>query len=137
MLEAYSNNVAVAVNSPIPLNVTSLEKCCDTQKSGTASIQLNKCGVYRVTVDADVTAAAVGVVDLAMFRNGVLQPQAVGSASITAAGNVVNIAFETLVQVSENNNKCCPCSTPTTIFIQNGALAATYNHINVTAVKIA
>lgn len=137
MIQAYSNNVAVAANTAIPLNVTSLDKGCTTQKSGAASIQLNNCGLYRVSVDADVTLAAAGVVDISLFRNGVTQPQATASASITAADAIANIGFTTFVQVESNNNNCCPCSIPVTIFIQNGATAATFNHVNIVVDKIA
>lgn len=52
MLEAYSNNIAVATNSAIPFNNVTIEKGCTAKIESSATISLNKTGVYMVSVYA-------------------------------------------------------------------------------------
>ena len=125
MLEAYSLNVEVAANTAIPFNNISLKKCSDAVLSGVSTIQLNKCGVYKVCCNASSAASAT----IQLYKNGVAQPQ----AQSTGTSN----AFTTLVQVPTNN--CgCPCSSPVEIQVLNtGDASATFTDANITVEKIA
>lgn len=106
MLEAYSLNQTVASMDAVPFTNVTLKKGCTAELVGTSTIQLNKCGVYMVSLDASSATATT----LELYKNGVEQTQAQSTG--------LNPSFVTLVQVTENNS-CCPCSSPTTIQIIN------------------
>lgn len=122
MLEAYSLNVEVAVDSPIPFQNVSLKKGCTAELSGVSTIKLNKCGVYMVAVDA----SSADAVTIQLYKDGVLQPQAQSTGS--------SVSFVTLVQVTENNS-CCPCSTPVSLQVVTDT-ATTFINANITVTKI-
>lgn len=122
MLEAYSLNAAVEADSYVPFNSTSIIKGCTATKPSADTINLNKCGVYMVSVDASAEASTT----LQLYKDGVAQPQA-QSTGLTPS-------FTTLVQVDKNNS-CCACSSPTTIQIHNST-ATTLTDANITVTKI-
>ena len=123
MLEAYSVNVAVAANANIPFNSTTLQKGCTAVKVSADTINLNKCGVYMVAVDASTATSTT----IQLYKDGVAQPQAQGTG--------LTPSFVTLVQVSENNS-CCPCASPTTIQVRN-TVAGTLTDANIVVTKVA
>lgn len=123
MLEAYSLNVTVAADSPIPFNSVSVAKGCSAVLTSPSTISLNKCGVYKV--ECDVSAAAANTIQL--YKDGVAQPQA------QSTGTSPN--FSTLVQV-DHDNSCCPCASPTLVQIRL-TTAATLTDANVVVTKIA
>ena len=122
MLEAYSLNVAVEADSYVPFNSTSIIKGCTATKPSADTIDLNKCGVYMVSVDASAEASTT----LQLYKDGVAQPQA-QSTGLTPS-------FTTLVQVDKNNS-CCACSSPVTIQVQNST-ATTLTDANITVTKL-
>lgn len=120
MLEVYSQNVTVDVDSAVPLNNVTLKKGCSTDLAGAATVALNKCGIYRVVVTASSAAATT----IQLYKNGVAQAQAQATGT--------NPTIDTFVQVEENNG-CRPCQGFTGIQIMNtGAAAATFTNFNVT-----
>lgn len=124
MLEAYSLNITVPADSIIPFNNVTLQKGCTAVLSGNSTIQLNKCGVYMVEVDASAASAAT----IQLFKDGVAQAQAQSTGT--------SPSFTTLVQVTENNS-CCPCSSPTTLQVKNtGTSAATFTNANIVITKV-
>ena len=136
MLEVYSKNVEVAAEGSIPLTTVALMKGTSTQLLGTSTIQFNKCGIYEVTVSGSVTGSAAGEIEVQLDKDGVLQPQAVALATAADATSIIPFSFTTLIQVPDNNVINCPCATVTTISLRNMGIAATYNTIDVTAVRI-
>ena len=134
MLEVYSENVSVNANAEIPLNEVSLLKGACTTQQGAGSIVLNKCGVYRVHVNANASLAEAGLASIQLKVNGVLKPNALAQAT-AEAGNVYNLSFETEVQVTSNNNPNCICSVPTVISVSTGDAAETFNLIDVKVFK--
>ena len=134
MLQAYSSNITVAANTAYPLNNVTVEKGCSVVLSAPGTIQLNKRGLYCVTCDGYNTASAAGTVSTQLAINGVLQPQAIAeyTGSTTAIGD---FKFQTLVQVAQDNTKCC-CTSPTTLQFINGATAVEDAHINVVVTKL-
>lgn len=136
MLEVYSKNVNVAANGIIPLTTVALLKGTSTQLLGTSTIQFNKCGVYEVSVSGSVIGSAAGEIIVQLEKNGVIQPQAVSLITAADATSQIPFSFTTLVQVPDNNNINCPCSTTTTIDLRNAGIEATYSTIDVTAVRI-
>ena len=122
MLQMYSQNVAVAADSAIPLNNVSLIKGTTAEPSGTSSIVFNRCGVYMVSFDASASASTT----VQLYKNGVAQPE--------AQSTDISPSFTTLVQVPSNNS-CCPCSSGTTIqFISDTEV--TFTNANVVITKI-
>lgn len=136
MLEVYSKNIAVAADAPIALNNVALIKGASTELQGVSSILLNKCGIYQVSVNADATATPTGNVSIQLYKNNVAVPEAISTGTIGDASAVVPLAFTTLIQVPTNSNINCPCNIPTTIEIMNTGVAATFNSITVTVVRV-
>jgi hypothetical protein len=133
MLQAYSTDITVGANAAIPFNNVSLVKGRTAVLSAPSSIQLNKAGIYYITVNGSITPDADGDVSIQLTKNGILQPQAI-STGTGATGSPTALAFSTFVQVSENNT--CACySSPTVINILNSS-AGTFSNVNVTVSKI-
>lgn len=122
MLEAYSLNIAVGANANIPFNSASLIKGCTATKPSADTINLNKCGVYMVAVDASTATSTT----IQLYKDGVAVPQAQGTG--------LTPSFITLVQVSENNT-CCPCTAPTTLQVRN-TTAGTFTDANIVVTKV-
>lgn len=123
MLEVYGLNVNAGENSPVEFNNVSLRKGCTATLSGNSTINLNKCGVYMVSVDASSTTTPT----IQLYKNGVAQPQAQSTGGASS--------FVTLVQVDENNS-CCACTSPTSLQIVNTGAAATFTNINCCVTKV-
>lgn len=136
MLEVYSTNTTAAAGAPIALSNVSLLKGTSTQLQGVSSIQINKCGVYEVSVSATATADTAGAIIIQLRKDGVLQPQALTSTTAADITSQHALEFTTLVQVTHDNYSNCICSTPTIIDFVNTGVETTYNHINVTVVRI-
>lgn len=124
MLEAYSLNVTVPTDSVIPFNNVSLQKGCTATLNGVGTIELNRCGVYMVEVDASAAASTT----IQLFKDGVAQAQAQSTGT--------SPSFTTLVQVDKNNCGCA-CSSPTNIQIKNtGDASATFTDANIVITKV-
>ena len=123
MLEAYSTNVTVEALSPIPFNSTNVIKGCTATHPSADTFNLNKCGVYMVSLDASAEDATT----VQLVKNGVIQPQAQGTGEA--------ISFSTLVQVDSNNNPCCACSSPVSLQITSDT-ATTFTNCNIVITKI-
>lgn len=134
MIELYSTNVTVDSNSSIPLNNISIVKGSTAIHSAPASIQLNKSGVYMVSVNASITPAAAGTVSIQLAKDNILQLNALSSAT-GAADSISALSFHTLVQVKDNNTCCCNTS-PTILQILNTGQAGTFSIVNVVVTKI-
>jgi hypothetical protein len=134
MIEVYSENIDVATNESIALNVVKLLKGCSVNQQGASSLIFNKCGIYEVKVDAYATATGAGDISVQMRQNGVLQPAAQSAVTAADATSVNPMSFTTLVQVPVNNSNC-PCNIPTTIdFVNTGVNANYYFHVVVTKI---
>lgn len=124
MLNAYSLNVTVPADSAIPLNSVRLDKGCEIQLVSPATINLNRRGLYEVTVNASSAASS----EVALTQNGTVVPNTAFSGTSSS--------FTVPVQVSENNTCCC-CTAPVTLQVVNTADApATYAVVNVYIKKV-
>lgn len=133
MIQVYSSDVTVDANGVFPLNSVRVNKGSYAELVGSA-IQLNKCGVYMVEVDASLTPAAAGTVAIQMYKDGVAQPQAYNY--FTGVAETANTAsFMAFVQVPQNNSPCC-CSSPTFLTINNESEEEVTGRINVCVSKI-
>lgn len=131
MIEAYSMNVTVNGGTEIPLNNVSLIKGKSAELQGSASIAINKCGVYRITAYANVTPSAAGTASIQLSVNGALVDHVI--SKVTAeADTEYTLHIEHILNVPANNNR--PCTDPTVFSIVNG-LAGTVD-LNVILDKI-
>lgn len=124
MLQVYSINQAVSANGVVPFNNVVIDKGCAENLSGVGTIELNKSGVYKVTVDGVASTATT----LQLFKNGVALPQAQSTGT--------TLAFTTLVQVVNNNCNCNICSSPVTLQVKN-ITETTLTNVNITVDKLA
>ena len=124
MLQVYSINQAVSANGVVPFNNVVIDKGCAENLSGVGTIELNKSGVYEVTVDGVASTATT----LQLFKNGVALPQAQSTGT--------TLAFTTLVQVINNNCNCNICSSPVTLQVKN-TTETTLTNVNITVDKLA
>lgn len=122
-LQEYSTNVDVAVDAAVPFNNIALRKGISAIDSSPATIQLNRAGIYSVSVNGTASAATT----IQLTKNGTPLPQAQSTGT--------NLSFETLIQVQENNTPCC-FSSPTLIQLLNTGAAATFDNINIVVAKI-
>ena len=136
-LEAYSVNTTVPTNTPVPLNVRTIEKgeFANGNNNGTSNIVFNKCGLYKVSVVASAVASEAGNVSIQIYKDGVAIPNAISTVTAADTTNSRTLSIEKLIQVSKNNNPCCCCSSPSTISIVNVGTEATFNPINVVVTK--
>ena len=134
MLEGYSTNITVATDTAIPFNNVTIEKGVTAKLAAPATIELNKAGVYMVSVDAAGTATTAGDVSIQLSKDGILQPQAQSISTGTTTG-VESLSFTTLVQVSQNNTCSC-CTSPTIIRVINTGVPTTYNIANIVVTKV-
>lgn len=133
MLQVYSQNVTVNANSNIPLEISKIDKGCYESLSGTSAIDLNHCGVYRVTVNGTVTPSEAGTFGVELFKDGVAQAETLTQATVVES-SLYPFSFSTLVQVNRNNGNCACCS-PTVLNVMNTGVASVYD-INVTVDKV-
>lgn len=124
MLQVYSINQAVSANGVVPFNNVVIDKGCAENLSGVGTIELNKSGVYKVTVDGVASTATT----LQLFKNGVALPQAQSTGT--------TLAFTTFVQVVNNNCNCNICSSPVTLQVKN-TTETTLTNVNITVDKLA
>jgi len=122
MIEVYSINKEITANSAIPFDNTVVKKGCTAELSAPATIQLNKCGVYMVSLDGTASAATT----LQLYKDGIAQPQAQSTGT--------QPSFVTLVQVDKNNSNCC-CSSPTNIQVVSDT-AVTLSNVNLVVTKV-
>lgn len=122
MLQAYSENVAVAANAPVPFNNQVIRKGATVVMAGPGTIELNRMGVYMVSVDG----VAGTETTIQLYRDGVAMPQAQSTGTV--------VGFETLVQANANNNQCC-CSSPVKLQVMN-TTAATFDNVNIVVTKL-
>lgn len=123
MLQAYSLNITTLAGGVIPFNNLTLKKGCTAELVSSGTVQLNKCGIYMVEVDASAAASAT----IQLYVDGIAQPQAQSTGT--------SPSFTTLVQVSENNSNCCPCSAPTNLRVVS-TTASTYADANIVVTKV-
>lgn len=123
MLEAYSTNVTVTANGAIPFNRVAVEKGCTAKLTSPSTIELNKCGVYMVAVDASAGASNT----IQLYKDGVAQTQAQSTGT--------SMGFVCLVQVDKNNCGCNCCSSPVSLNVI-ASTAGTLTNANVVVTKI-
>ena len=123
MLEAYSKNQTIpATTGILPFNSVTLKKGCTAELNGVSSVQLNKCGVYQVTLNVTGLASTAGTVTIGMTKNGANQPQATRSLAGQTVAAGFSLPITTLVQVKDSDSCRC-CDAPTILQFVNTGVA--------------
>lgn len=135
MIETYSNNITVSSNASVPLN-TVFRKGTTVTKNGDASIQLNKCGIYEISVNASGIATSGGLMTLQLMVNGVALPNAFASLTATDTTSTHSLAFTTKVQVPTSYNENCPCSESFIVTLMNTGVEVTYSLVDILVTKL-
>ena len=134
MLQVYTLAQTLVGQQPVSFTNRVLIKGCTASLGAPATIDLNKAGVYVVSCNATITGGATaGDGSLQLYRNGVAQPFAKAEATL-ATDDLVSVGFETLIQVQENNTRCC-ITSPTSLQVIYEGVDAT-GDINLVVTKL-
>lgn len=136
MVELYSLGVTVPAGGDIPLNSSNFSKGITATHSAPATIDLNKKGVYHVSVNASATPAAAGDVQIQLVKNGLLTPAAQSIATAASTATAVSLSFDTLVQVPFDNTCCCATSPTTLEVINASTVDVTFPIVNMIVSKL-
>lgn len=134
MIEAYSNNVTVAENALVPFS-TAFVKGTTVEMSGDSAIKFKKCGIYTLSLNANVIANAGGLVSLQLVLNGVKQVNAVAAVTAADTTSTHNISFSTKIQVPSDSTNCA-CSPDFTVNVINNGVSATCSLVDILVTKI-
>ena len=100
MLRAYSKNIEVAANSPIPFNTDKFDIGRNVgHTSGSSSFIIRSSGFYEVNLDISFTTAEAPTtqpVTVQLYADGVAIPDAIIMTNVTAT-EVVNASFNTII----------------------------------------
>lgn len=135
MLEAYSTNKTINTNDVVPFDSVSIKKGCAEKLNGVATIELNKKGVYEVTLNISGTPSIAGVVTINTLKDGVAH--APGTINIPLVATTVSVTptVTFLVSVNKDNTNEC-CSSPTTLQFVNTGVGLANTNTNVVINKI-
>lgn len=140
MLYTVNNtNQSVETDEAISLGFNRITRnCAVTHSAGTASVSLNRVGLYAIQIDANLAAtpATGGTLSIALYRDGTPITGAVAIETATSNTDIHNLNIAApLVKVSPIN--CCSRNcNPVTITVVNTGDAATLSNIALSAVKI-
>lgn len=121
MLYTYSNTTQTLTSgSPALFNTNGvLTGCTVTHSAGTASVSLNKPGLYYVTVNAVGTSTVAGTnIGLGLYNNDTLVTGTQTTSTVPVANGFTTIPINTIIRVLPN---CC---------VQNGNVPATLTVVN-------
>jgi hypothetical protein len=119
---------SVAIGGTVPLG-SAIHRFGSALNLNGNAINVTESGYYEFITSAIANPTAAGTVTITMYRDGVAVPGAIGSASVTTAGNPITISFPFVARVN-----CCG-DTSTITYVLSGS-ASTVNNIAVVAKKI-
>ena len=117
---AMQTPVSVAVNGTIPLGTIIRRYGCNCDLNGNG-IAVNGQGYYDVNVSVTAALTAAGTASVTLLKDGVAVPGATASATASAAGASVTLAFPTTVRLG-----CCSVGSVLTLVL-TGAAATVSN----------
>lgn len=101
MLRAYSKNIDVTANTPIPFNVDKFDVGNNIgHTSGSSTITIRNAGFYEVNLDIAFTttvAPTIQPVTIQLYADGVAIPDAIIMTNVTAT-EIVNASFNTIIR---------------------------------------
>lgn len=134
MISSYNNiSQEVAINGLLTFTTDRILTGCTATRNG-QTFQLNKPGYYYVTFNADGAATtAVGDIVVVLQNNGVAVPGAIATFTTTAADEITNLAFSTIIRVPPS---CCAVDNTANLTLVNTGVAATYTNVNINITKL-
>ena len=134
MISSYNITAQlVAVDGLLTFTTDRILTGCTVTRNG-QTFQLNKPGYYYVTFNADAAAtAALGVLSIELYSNGVAVPGVEASSTTTVVGNIDNYAFAAIIRVLPS---CCAIDNTTTLTIVNTGVPATVSNVNINITKL-
>lgn len=118
---AMQTPTEVAVNGVIPLGSLIRRYGCDISLNGNAVNIVGK-GYYDVDVSITAAPSAAGTVTATLIKDGVVVPGATASATASAAGDSVVLAFPALVRQA-----CCASGSALSLVLTGAA--STVNNV--------
>ncbi len=112
---AMQTPATVAVNGIIPLGTIVRRYGCNCDLNGNG-IAINGSGYYDVDVSVEAAPTAAGTVTVQLLKDGVAVPGATASATVTAAADVVTLAFPATVRLG-----CCSTGSVLTLLLTGAA----------------
>lgn len=134
MVEVYSKGITVASGGNIPFEIAKIEKGSYVTINN-ATININHCGAYRVTINGTATPSEAGTFGVELSKDSVLLENTLTQATASATSILLPFSFTTIVQVQKNNGACA-CLSPSVLTVVNTGVTSVFNNINVTVDKI-
>lgn len=131
-IRVYNNTTQTFTADVTPLNIegTPVVQSGCSLTLNTASIRVNKSGLYHLSADITHTPTAAGVIVVQMYKDGVALPCAISSETV-AAGSTYTTHIETDLVITT----CCVNHPLITLSISGAA--GSVSHTCVGVVKLA
>lgn len=137
MLEIYNSiSQTIAQNEKLSFDTNYIAKgCATTHTAGSSTINLNAPGVYMITFNgvAAATDAATSPIVVSLLDGSTAIGGATSSALSTSVTDLVNLTFNTLIEVKRS---CSMVDNTKQLSIQNIGIAAVFNSANLSAIKV-
>ena len=80
--------------------------CCGwlQHSEGTPIYKIIAGGLYEISFNADITSSVAGTIALGLYQDGVLVPGTTVLATVTTAGDYVNVSFDKLIKICCNGD---------------------------------
>ena len=109
MIQSVNESIKVLVSNSSAISFlnddvrTRKANCCNwlQHNEGLPIYKILEGGLYEVSFNANVSSATAGVVALGLYEDGILIPGTTVIATITTAGDYVNVSFDKLIKI------CC------------------------------
>ena len=125
---AMTTPTSVAVSGTVPLGMTIRRFGCNVAQDGN-TISIKGKGYFLVTASITAAPAEVGIVTVAMSKDGVPVSGATASSSVSTAANPTALPITAIVR------NACDCDSSALSFALDGT-ASTVQNVAVTVVKL-
>lgn len=80
--------------------------CCGwlQHSEGTPIYKIIAGGLYEISFNANITSSVAGTIALGLYQDGVLVPGTTVLATVTTAGDYVNVSFDKLIKICCNGD---------------------------------
>ena len=80
--------------------------CCGwlQHSEGTPIYKIIAGGLYEISFNANITSSVAGTIALGLYQDGVLVPGTTVLATVTTAGDCVNVSFDKLIKICCNGD---------------------------------
>ena len=133
MISSYNiTTQAVLTDGVINFTTDRILTGCTATRDG-QTFQLNKPGYYYVTFNAVATATEAGEITATLENNGIAVVGATASMTAGEVGDLVNLAFTTIIKVPPS---CCMVNNTGNLTVVNTGVGATYTNVNLNITKL-